>query len=212
MTKAAGVNMSEFLDTCAIFSEGVLPEWSVQSCWRESGQESWETANRCWCAWWLLAAASDVLKGLELCTTLFPDTRTVMVCSGNFSSSAKRWRFLVGFASRTWFCSSYAGKGLQPGASQLSWRFQSKAPKHTSVQTQRSVYTFSFKKHTMSNFCLEMWCSPCCFPSVPKQRWVSISQLERSSATFMSSVRSLHALHRTCLLLWSKGMQLEQLP
>lgn len=84
MTKAAGVNMSEFLDTCAIFSEGVLPEWSVQSCWRESGQESWETANRCWCAWWLLAAASDVLKGLELCTTL------------PFSLIQEQWWFVAG--------------------------------------------------------------------------------------------------------------------
>uniref|UniRef100_A0A8C0UET7 UBA like domain containing 1 n=1 Tax=Cyanistes caeruleus TaxID=156563 RepID=A0A8C0UET7_CYACU len=49
--------------------------------------------------------------------------------------SAGQWRFLVGFASRTWFCNPYAGEGL------------CKAPEHTSVQTQRSVYTFSFKKH-----------------------------------------------------------------
>lgn len=70
MTKAAELNICELLDSCASFSEGVLSEWAVQSCWAQGGQESQETTNRCWYAWWLLAAVSGVLKGLELYATL----------------------------------------------------------------------------------------------------------------------------------------------
>lgn len=46
MTKAAGLNISEFLDRCANFSEGVLPGWAMQN-WAQGGQESQETINRC---------------------------------------------------------------------------------------------------------------------------------------------------------------------
>lgn len=70
MRKAAGLHIAELLDRCACFSEGVLPEGAGQRCWAQGGQESQETANRCWYAWWFLAAVSDVPKGLELCSTL----------------------------------------------------------------------------------------------------------------------------------------------
>lgn len=58
---------------------------------------------------------------------------------------------------------------------------------------------FPSEKHMMSNFCIGMWYSPCNFPVVPNRHLAFISQVERSSAIFISSVRSLQSLQRTYL-------------